>query len=134
MHPTVELIWGGNSFGLIVLCGSGVFYTNQTGGLACNHPVAEGVFVPLDDGVGRPTQYRLSQHFRGSWEALNEEDAKVIDTALKSGNLGFVSVSRKRLSESTEAWVHVELDLSKCGELLSNFEDNKAILTWENSD
>jgi hypothetical protein len=93
------------------------------------------LFIPLDDGVGRPTRHVFQQHFRGSWATLTEEDASVVDGALQKGNLGFICVDRTKLSDSVEAWVHIVLDL-KAASGLSDFdlESNQGILTWQNSD
>ena len=35
--------------GLIVPKNTGVIYTNQTDGYACDHPTLEGVFIPLSN-------------------------------------------------------------------------------------
>ena len=130
--PTIDLIWT-NPFGVIMLRNSGVLYTNQTAGLACQHPEAEGIFVPLEDGAGKPTRYVLHQHFRGSWYALTDADANIVDGALQKGNLGFIRANRNKLSESTEAWVHVTVDVTASG-LFHDFDTHEGILTWENSD
>ena len=89
----------------------------------------------MDDGVGRPTQHIFEQHFRDAWATLTEEDASVVDGALRKGNLGFICVDRTKLSDSVEAWVHVVLNL-KTASILSNFDSgpNQGILTWQNSD
>ena len=102
MKPTVDMFWGDN-LGLILPWTSGVIFTNQAGGYACNHPEAEGVFVPLDDGEGRPTRNGLARHFHGSWVSLTVKDADVIEQALKAGKLGFITVDRDKLGQSTEA-------------------------------
>jgi hypothetical protein len=37
----------GGPFGVILLCKSGKWYTNQTDGIMCSHPRAEGIYVQL---------------------------------------------------------------------------------------
>ena len=133
MKPVIDLCWG-DHFGLILPWASGVLFTNQTAGHACEHPKMEGVFVPLDDGEGRPTRTALARHFQGSWISLTGEDADIIDRALRAGNLEFVCVDRSQLAFSKEAWVRVKLDLAAASDLVSNFSSPDAILTWENSD
>ena len=125
----------GDYFGIIIPRSTGVIFTNQVGGHSCKHPECEGIFIPLDDGIGRPTRYVLQQHFVGSWATLTEGDAKVVDGALQKGNLGFICVDRTKLAFSVEAWVHIVLDL-KAASILSNFDSSysQGILTWQNSD
>jgi len=134
MEPTVDLFYS-RCLGLILPLATGVSFSNQVGGHACNHPEAEGLFIPLDDGCEQATRKALAHHFTGSWHSLSDEDVAVIDDALQRGNLGFIRVDRARLDDSVEAWVHVILDM-KAAPLLSGFdpESNRAVLTWENSD
>jgi hypothetical protein len=46
--PIIRL-WQLTGLGLIIAHPSGVIYSNQTGGYACDHRELEGVFVPLTD-------------------------------------------------------------------------------------
>ena len=134
MKATIDLACG-DYFGIIMPCSTGVIFTNQVGGHSCNHPECEGLFIPLDDGVGRPTRHVFQQHFKGSWATLTEEDASVVDGALQKGNLGFICADRTKLSDSVEAWVHVVVNL-KAASTFSDFDSgfNRGILTWQNSD
>src|SRR5262249_69352 len=68
-----------NGLGLIIRWPSGVRYTSQVAGHACEHPMVEGVFVPLFDDLGRPALHALRQHFRGTWHPLKVEDANIVD-------------------------------------------------------
>lgn len=43
-----------NSTGVIINLPTGVFFTNQTGGVSCNHPELEGIFIPLHDTAPEP--------------------------------------------------------------------------------
>lgn len=105
--------------GLIVATGEPFLWSNQTGGHACNHPVAAGRYVPLVvDGL----EDWLSEFFAGasgkfrSWctgdegERLGEEDADVIDEKLAEffdyarapWLLLRLKVDRNKLQESQE--------------------------------
>jgi hypothetical protein len=109
--PKVDL-YEFESLGVILSHPTGIIYTNQVAGYACLHPEIEGAFVPLVDGVGRPAIHALTQRFRGGWESLTIDDADVIDGVLRSAHLGFITTDRKRLTDSYEAWVYVDVDES----------------------
>lgn len=49
MKIDIEDFIGENSVGLIISYPTGVFYTGQTGGLACNHPEFEGILLSISD-------------------------------------------------------------------------------------
>jgi uncharacterized protein DUF6210 len=132
MAATINLACG-DYFGLILPRSTGVIFTNQVGGHACNHPQQEGIFIPLDDGIGRPTRHVFAQHFTGSWATLMEKDAIVIDRAMRKGHLEFIQVDRSKLNDSLEAWVYVTLDLAATDYLI-DIGTNRGILTWQNSD
>ncbi len=48
VKPIISL-WHTKGLGVIFLYESGIRFSNQTGGYACLHPEAEGVYVPLND-------------------------------------------------------------------------------------
>jgi hypothetical protein len=127
-----------DGLGLIMLDPSGVYYTSQVGGYACLHPEAEGVFFPLPTDLNRYELNTLRQHFNGSWEALNDYEADLVDTVLRrsSRNLNWISVDRSRLKDSFEAWVYVKLNpkKTKMDDLVKGFDDSFGILVWPNSD
>lgn len=127
-----------NGLGLIVLHPSGVLYTNQVAGNGCFHPEVEGVFVPLETDVNRYELNALEQHFKGSWNSLNESEADLIESILRKSRCGlnWISVNRTRLKESFEAWVYVNLNpkTDRMFEYLTGFDNSQAILTWQNSD
>ncbi|WP_338287599.1 DUF6210 family protein [Luteolibacter sp. LG18] len=123
-----------HGLGLIVQWPSGVRYTNQTGGFACDHPEMEGVFAPLFDGIGHPALHAITQHFRGDWHPLEIKDADILDRILARHDLDFIRTHRALLTESREAWIHVTLS-GKESQLFSGFGTaSSAILTWPNSD
>lgn len=140
--PVIQL-WLGRQVGLIILRPSGVYYSNQTGGYACQHPLEEGVFVPihsceLDFGKA------LSEYFTGSkwngWccDGIDEETAAFMDSLLKkSGLSNEIKVDRTRLKDSREAWVYVNVNTPAKTNWLSAISGLglcSAVLTWENSD
>lgn len=97
---------GEDCLGLILLCSSGVAYTNQTGGLYCTHPSAEGVFMPIGTGA---QQAALAHVFGGgASSAIDAREADLIDEVLsRSDDTNILSVDRERLTDSHEAWVFV---------------------------
>jgi hypothetical protein len=133
----VDLCWL-DGLGLIVLHPSGVFYTNQVGGHGCFHPEVEGIFIPLQTDINRYELNTLEQHFKGSWAALNEFEANLVDTVMQrsSRDLNWISVDRSRLKDSFEAWVYVKLNpkKTKVHDIVSGFDDSFGVLTWPNSD
>ncbi|MFQ5876048.1 MAG: DUF6210 family protein, partial [Dehalococcoidia bacterium] len=46
--PIIQL-WHASGISLILPYNSGIIYSNQTGGYACYHPEAEGIYIPLTD-------------------------------------------------------------------------------------
>jgi len=140
--PLIQL-WGSPRLGLIILRPSGVYYSNQTGGYACKHPLAEGVFFPVPAGETGLEQ-KLSEYFTGpkwsGWccDGIDEETATVVDGLLADceATKG-IKVDRSRWSDSHEAWVYVDfanLPETEWGTEISGFGASKAVLTWENSD
>lgn len=107
-------LWWDKSEGIIFTQRKGGWYTNQTGGCCCNHPVAEGEFVfhsIPDDLKSELYDVRFAHEVKVI--------ASACDEIFRKHGLPWV-VDQKLLGE--EAWLHVLID----GE--------PAILTWENSD
>ena len=154
--PLLDL--GETAFGLLILVPSGVVYSNQTGGTACLHPWAEGVFYPVDD-LDHRQQAQLHDYFvgpkwlgSGATRGIDMEDAAFIDGVLRSSReTAFLSVSQHMRSQSHEAWVHVtigdhpdrfprpplrsgESGLEDLMSSIFGFGDARGILTWPNSD
>lgn len=148
ISPLIDL-WS-ETFGLILLCNSGVRYSNQTGGYACLHPQEEGVFAPLpaEPLEDAQTQERIKQYFVGEkwngwcFEGIDEETADFLDSAFAQCELmSGLSVDRTRLQSSHEAWIYVlvkEPDPIREGEWESvpfaGFGPCRAVLIWLNSD
>lgn len=141
--PLIQL-WSARRFGIIVLRPSGVYYSNQTGGYACLHPMVEGIFVPLGDEMA-DQEKKLCDYFTGpkwaGWccDGIDGETADFIDALMsKTGSTRGISVDRSRMRDSHEAWVYVDLRCSEeqpCWKVeVSGFGICKGVLTWENSD
>ena len=130
-----------NGIGVIVEFPSGVRYTNQIGGYACNHPQVEGVFLslthPLISQCKELQEFFVGPRWKGScYEGIDKETANFIDAILaKSTYTQALKVNRAKLADSHEAWVHVIVSpRGQQAELWSGFSNALGIITWENSD
>jgi len=133
--------------GLIILAKTGIYYTNQAGGVACLHPIEEGYFVPFDLGYRnwRELDWELQELGDsiggGVWFSLTSENADQLDSLFERCKVP-LRVERELLGSSHEAWVYVRvLDLDKCGVNFGGAEDSSfhgdqplAVLVYENSD
>lgn len=95
-------------FGLILLCPSGVVYQNQSGGIHCIHPEAEGAYIPL------PTHWKPVQDpLEDLWFPNNDPGGLVlVEEFLQSGShLPELFVPRvvNSSTEYGEAWVPVTI-------------------------
>ncbi|MFP2957696.1 DUF6210 family protein [Myxococcus sp. 1LA] len=141
--PLIRLDDSGG-LGLILLWPTGILYSNQTGGLSCLQPQAEGAFIPLVDELVAQAEL-LRQHFTGpKWQGacsrgIDEETALEIERILGLSHvtreLG-VRVNRARLEESHDAWVFVDLPAQPERALatVARIPSSQGILTWANSD
>jgi len=141
-QPVIRL-WQLNGIGVIIAHPTGVLYTNQVGGYACDHPSMEGAFVPLMD-PDIDQQKALEDHFTGpKWRGhcyggIDEETADVVDDILAMSPLTRrLTVNREKLAYSEEAGIHVRIapdeEENSFGEF-DGFPDDTGVLTWENSD
>ncbi len=135
--------------GIIVAWPSGVIYSNQANGVACEHPRLEGVFYPAavddSDDVSLPRQNSelaafVLNHREGNRGPLNERIADFIDDFLSRTNLPFTAVvDRSRFHDSVEAWVWLTLTRGKkpwSSLFVEGFDAYPlaGVLVWENSD
>ncbi|HTU50453.1 MAG TPA: DUF6210 family protein [Acidobacteriaceae bacterium] len=123
---------GYDNLGIILKVQSGVFYTSQVAGYACQHPEIEGAFYPLAVKPGKAEVFSLRQRFKGPWNHIDEADAEFIDGVLHKNGHKNLSVDRTKLDDSYEAWVH--LAVAAGAEDMSGFGDCEAVLVWPNSD
>jgi hypothetical protein len=131
--------------GLIILAKTGVYYTNQAGGVACFHPIEEGYFVPFDLGYKNWRELRWDLERLGdsigTWIGLSSEDADELDSLFEKYEVP-LRVERALLESSYEAWIYVRIsDLGECGvefrgvkECSSHDDQPLAVLVYENSD
>lgn len=144
-HATSLQLYEHTGIGVILFYPSGVRYSNQTGGYACLHPEAEGVYLPLG-GENSPVATALNEHFETVWaghcyDRIDGETADLIDQLLASvPETDRFRVERDRLANSHEAWIYVRL-LAVDGverpamDFVSGFPAGTlGVLTWENSD
>jgi hypothetical protein len=137
MNPprfTIDL-YEHEGLGLIIACPSGVSYTNQVAGYACQHPELEGVYVPLPASACE----ELYSYFTGPkwngrcYNAIDEETASFVDAILARLDLGCcLRVDRDRFAESWEAWIQVKISMNSV--LWLGLDEGTGVLTWENSD
>ena len=131
-------LWNAEGVLAIILCPSGVTYTNQTCGTFCLHPSAEGVLAPfntdsLAEEFERSLAYKLGSYLRNV-ARLDEELADNIDRILGAHlDTRVASVDRSRLADSHESWIYVDLE-EPPDALYAGFGRCKAVLTWSNSD
>ncbi len=132
---------------LVIPHPTGIVYSNQAGGHACLQPQAEGFLIPIANDVGlapthdlRSPENDLFKYFsklHSCGAPLTEADAQKIESIMHQLPLwGGLSVDRKRLHNSVEAWVFVTIAESEQRPILVeglNYPVS-AILTWTNSD
>jgi len=133
----------GPGLGLIILQPSGAFYELETGGYACDHALAEGVFVPLHRETEDDQESLLLAHFTGpKWEGwcsegIDEATGEYVNYVLSlSPVTSFLKVDRTRLDDSREAWIYVNVH-EPTGDAvprISGFGKCKGVLVWGNSD
>ncbi|CAN5720749.1 hypothetical protein BH11VER1_BH11VER1_20970 [soil metagenome] len=138
MKPVVKL-WSLVGTGLIVPRDTGVIYTNQTDGTACDHPTLEGAFIPLSNDYNHERfedslESKLCALYPEGWGAPSIETCDLIDQLLAGFHASAgIRVDRDRMSESREAWMWVILDENEKHDF-EGFGRSSAILTWPNSD
>lgn len=115
--------------GLILEIPTGVYYTNQTGGHACNHPQVEGVYMPFPV----PIELRTRMINVGSLESgISQEEADELDSLLLAYHTE-LKVDRERLLQVQEAWLPVQIRNDRNG-YWEGCKNLLGTLTWGNSD
>lgn len=99
-----------NSVGIIVLAKTGVWYTNQSDGIGCSHPEAEGYllrYCELNDFVFDDCSYGCHHISRDT--ELQEKLAEGIDKYFKSANWPNINLKFDywRISQTMENWIPV---------------------------
>ena len=132
---------------LVIPHSTGIIYANQAGGHACLQPQAEGFLVPIANDVGLAPKhefrspenelYRYFEKLNSCGAPLTDNDAAKIEAIIHQLPLWRgLSVDRRRINESVEAWVYVNIAATEerpvpVDGLSYPFD---AILTWTNTD
>lgn len=138
MKPIVRL-WSLVGAGLIVPRSTGIIYTNQTDGHACDHPSLEGAFIPLSNDYDHERfhdslECKLCEIFPGGWGSPTTEICDQVDQLFRQYHeTSGIRVDRNKIEESREAWIWVLLDENDRQDF-QGFSCCSAILTWPNSD
>lgn len=134
--PLVELWDLPLGLTLIVARPTGVNFTNQVGGIACFHPIVEGVLIPLHMRPmppGDPLENYYESRLR---PPLPEQRCALIREWLEWADLVDVFEPRGD-TELAEAWIPVRI-LREPHDgylpMLGAFRGEAGILTYENSD
>jgi hypothetical protein len=142
MKPTIELCPDEGEIYLIYLCESGVEYMAQADGIACAHPTAEGVLIPLFNehyGLLDLSEFCCMGENPEN-EMYHPEINKAIAHAQFELNFGYkMTVDPLSLHPIYEAWVPVTLERVKgCDsvlDMLHGFPDKfQGILVYQNCD
>ena len=114
---------------LIVSAPTGVRYTNQVGGHACNQPQLEGYLIPLGNPIADMNE--LENYWIESGEADPDTLAR-FDRAIAGQSIPeiwFDAETAKRIAFG-EAWIPVCFRF----EWFENVLEGRAVLTYYNSD
>ena len=118
----------------IVLVPSDIQWTNQTGGISCDHPVAEGLLVPLPlpgwllDPSAVDPLLNVYQHQASPTAARNVIAGWLLQTPYDE-----VFEAIEWSDYWGEAWVPVRVAVA-APEPFDHFRGLNAIITYENSD
>lgn len=151
---TVELWDCGDALGLIVPATTGIKYSNQTGGTACDHPEVEGFYVPLPSGWH--TKPEVMQDVDGRWEdpehilfinnsTASETDpsriARLVQQWLDANYplSEFFEVDPEKLTKTQEAWIWLRVKDCKKAAIgapiqLAGLVGHSVVITYANSD
>lgn len=86
---------------LIISHKTGVFYTSQTGGLACHHPMEEGFLVPIDDKWIVVEDCKIGMCWEG-YNGLYDEYQKAIRFHPDDAYLASIECARIEISHTID--------------------------------
>jgi hypothetical protein len=117
----------------ILPCASGIFYSNQAGGMLCEQPSIEGVGVPLETLIDETSLMNF-----WSEDGLNSyyerTQAFFQDPFVKRDFKPMPETQTLAISEWGEAWVPVMVRPKPRTVALRELADRVGILTYQNSD
>jgi len=120
---------------------SPVTYSNQTCGLACDHPEIKGYLVPIEFR-GYIFRNFMTHEYASRWDLDDSfyDDVPEIMRQLKDffREDYIFELDQNKIDENTEAWIHLVCKRNKpasgCS-IIEGFPDKfSAVLTWPNSD
>lgn len=132
-------LWDMSGAALIVPEETGVIFTNQVNGTACDHPKLEGILIPINNDClpenhENLLETKLCALFDGAWDAITDEKANEIDLVLSSfRETESIAVDRSKIAQSVESWLYVIANETEFS-CFSGFGEIRGILTWQNSD
>lgn len=149
-------LWGGGEY-LIIKTPSGIKYSNQTGGMWCDHPIAEGVLLPLNTELGDDLEKHINFHYadfkpanyptidpeklKADYDEILNDMERIIQETFTLNHTGYHVTVDRDIEGHQEAWIHLNFkkDPDIHNAWMTVFEDLKidefkAILTYENSD
>ncbi len=131
---TVDLSCHNTQTGIIVKLNTGVIYTNQTGGVSCGHPIAEGFFIPLHESLEKDLDFLTNFSFSYT------DDVKTVKENIDKTNEIFrinkMPFKVEVFEEMEEAWIPVVITNVETNRFnpFKNLEGMKGIITYNNSD
>jgi hypothetical protein len=118
--------------GIVIVCNTGIRWTNQAGGTTCAHPEAEGIFIPLP-----PFLESSLEILRDRWH-LDASDIKYVRRFLTAEELDRVMEYDPTMMGG-EAWVPVRIlpainEAPTWANSLKPFAGCNGFIVYQNSD
>lgn len=151
-------LWNSGDEYLIIKKASGIRYSNQTGGVMCNHPVIEGVLMPIPCGITDDLEEHINfyaddynpkrewnkdrdpEEIKANLEKIYDSIENIIKKTLSVKLTGYDVTLDRTQSSNQEAWLHLKFKrVENIDPMLCTMEDFKldefeAVLTYPNSD
>ncbi len=97
-------LWNSGDEYLIIKKPSGIRYSNQTGGVMCNHPVIEGVLMPISCGITDDLEEHINFYaddYNPKREWNKDRDPEVVKANLENIYDSIEAIIKKTLSASS---------------------------------
>ena len=119
-------------FGVVVTAPTGVLYSSQTAGMACNHPVQQGFWVPV--AIEGCREFEDLIHDRiCSIGGFTSDQMDFLDEALARFGLPLIC-DRKNAPAGEEAWIPVVITRAGRYSPFEKLEGRQGILVTGNCD